>query len=58
MKTVLEAAKHFVDLYADEIKSGEEITSDTVNEWWLQTKDQYPDDISEEEVEHAIRQLL
>lgn len=37
---VSEAAKHFQNLYQEEIESGE-VTSDTIHEWWTQTVDQY-----------------
>jgi hypothetical protein len=33
------AADHFIQLYKDEM---ENVTTDSIFEWWTQTKDQYP----------------
>lgn len=39
-KQVIEAAKHFENLYQEEIAAGE-VTGNTIHEWWTQTVDQY-----------------
>jgi hypothetical protein len=52
-KTAADAANHFKELYADELKAGE-VTNDAIYEWWIQTRDQYPDEIDYEEVEKLI----
>jgi hypothetical protein len=45
-----EAANHFIELYSEEIEANE-VTPDTIHEWWGQTVDQYPvltmDDLGE-----------
>ena len=54
------AANHFVELYSDEIKGGEEITGNAIHEWWDMTVDQYSfldrEDLGV--VESAIRKLI
>lgn len=35
------AANHFIGLYSEEIKAGEQITGDAIHEWWGLTVDQY-----------------
>lgn len=39
--STISAAKHFIDLYSEEIEAGE-VTADVVYEWWTHTKEQYP----------------
>ena len=50
------AAKHFAELYSEEIEAGEEITGSTIHEWWGQTVDQYSELTTEdfEAIETAI----
>jgi hypothetical protein len=36
------AAKQFIELYSEEIEANE-VTPDTIHEWWTQTVDQYSD---------------
>lgn len=52
-RTPQDAANHFLELYAEEIRAWE-VTPDTIHEWWTMTKDQYPD-VELPEVEHLIR---
>ncbi len=52
--TLEKAAKHFLDLYADEIES---VTPDTIHEWWGMTEDQY-EGVEYEELEEKILSQL
>lgn len=51
-KTVSDAVGHFTSLYAEEIASNE-VTEDSIYEWWTQTRDQY-EGLEYDEVEAAI----
>jgi hypothetical protein len=50
------ASDHFCQLYAEEIHNNE-VTEDTIYEWWTQTRDQY-EGVEYEDVEQAILERI
>ena len=57
MEELNKIVNHFTELYSDEIKNNE-ITKDTIHEWWNYTKDQYSQNIKYEKVENGILKAI